>query len=256
MPQEAQFRILLALVAGGAWALLAASERSVVIPALCSASLLWSVPAPETFALVFAQVPPHDFALGWALMIMAMMLPTIGGRLLDIRARSFRSIRTRLMLCFASAYLGVWLLAGALFVGAALSLRVAAADSRLPLMLALACAAIWQVSPFKQVALNRCHVRAPLAAFAPRALVDAASAGLRLAFWCVVSCWPLMLVAMLAPAHHLPVMFLLSLWIWAERIEPAGLPRWRFRLPTRALRVGAWSLAHLAAPRGPQRKAF
>lgn len=227
----------LALAAGLGWAALALGGAGVAAPQFCSAALLWSVPSPEAFGAFLVAVPPSRLAAGWGLMIVAMMLPTLGDALVHLRARSLRRLRAPGAALFLAGYAAVWALGGAVLLALAVALRIAAPAPALPLVLALAVALVWQVSPAKQVALNRCHRRPSLAAFGAAACRDALGFGLRQGFWCLASCWALMAVALLVPGHHLAAMALVAACIWAERLEPARPPRWRIGLPVRSLRM-------------------
>ena len=232
----------LALLVLPAWGLLALGSGGFALPALCSSELLWSVPSPESFAFFFAYVPPLSLALGWALMVAAMMLPTLADTLGHVCARSFVRLRPWLVALVISGYGLTWLLAGAVFLSLALGLRLASGGSTWPFLTALAVAALWQVSPWKQAALNRCHRRPLVAAFAPHALGDALRLGMSNGGWCLATCWPLMMVSLLAPSHHFATMALVSLYIWAERLDPPRAPDWRLRLPLRALRLARRAL--------------
>lgn len=230
----------LALAAALAWIVLALGSGSGAMPTICSGTLLWSVPSPDTYAFVFAFVSPLNLAVGWAVMVVAMMLPTVYDALIHVRERSFRSERPWALTLFIGSYFTVWMLAGVVFLGVALTIRIASPTAVWPLILSLAVALIWQISPWKQMALNRCHRHPSLAAFAPAIYQDALLLGLQHGLWCVAGCWSLMLVALLVPAHHTAVMAVITLGIWAERLEPARAPRWQVRLPLKTIRLVAW----------------
>ena len=240
-PARERLRVFapLALAAGLAWILLTLGSGSVAVPTICSGALLWSVPTPDTYLFVFALIAPPQLAVGWAVMLAAMMLPTLYDPLIHLRERSFRRVRRWSSLLFIGGYVTVWMLAGVVFLGVALTIRIAAPSAYWPLILSSVAALIWQISPWKQTALNRCHRRPSLAAFAPAAYRNALSLGLRHGLWCIASCWGLMLVALLAPAHHTAIMAMATLAIWAERLEQARAPQWQVRLPFKAMRLAA-----------------
>lgn len=237
---RARRRVLapLTAAAGLAWLVLALGTAGVPTLALCSAAVL-SLPSPDALGLLLTFVSPWSLALGWALMVVAMMAPTAFDPLFHLRERSLRSLRPPCLALFLGGYLGVWLLAGPVFLGAAIAIRLAVPHPLALLAAASIVAAIWQVSPPKQTALNRCHRRPTLAAFAPAAYRSALTAGVQQGLWCLASCWPLMAAAVLAPAGHLAAMALVAAFVWAERLEPAGPARWRVRLPARTLRMAA-----------------
>lgn len=233
----------LALLAGPAWLLLALGSGGIAVPELCSSALLWSVPSVEGLRYAFTFVPPQVLAMGWGLMVAAMMLPTLAGTLGYVRARSLGRLRGRLVALVICGYLAVWLAAGPVMLGLALALHLAAPGGGQVFIAALAVALLWQVSPWKQAALNRCHRRPAIAAFAPEAYGDALRLGLGTGLWCLQSCWALMLASLLAPGWHFAAMAVVALFIWAERLEPPRPPAWRLRAPLRAWRLASFRLA-------------
>ncbi|MFK0689576.1 DUF2182 domain-containing protein [Mesorhizobium sp. IMUNJ 23033] len=70
-------------------------------------------------------------------------------------------------------YAASWMVAGAVLLSLAFAVRLTAPASWLPLTAAAMLALVWQISPAKQICLNRCHVRPELAAFGPAADLDA-----------------------------------------------------------------------------------
>lgn len=228
--------LVLAGAALPAWGLLIASDGIDAVPPLCSSGLLWSVPTPSNFAYFFVFVTPESLALGWGLMVTAMMLPTLGGTLRQVTAQSFSELHSSLMGLVIIAFSSTWLFSGFVFITLALALRLSVSGP-LPLFVALALAVLWQVSPWKQVALNRCHFQKALPAFAPAAYLAALFLGGRQAFWCILACWPLMLTGLLVPSHHTLVMVLVALFIWAERLDSPRLVSWGLHLPYRVPRL-------------------
>jgi hypothetical protein len=65
------------------------------------------------------------------------------------------------------------------------------------------------------------------------------------AAWCLGSCWALMLVSPLAPAWHLAVMLVVSVWMWVEPLDRPERPTWRVRLPLRFLRIAGATVRSL-----------
>ncbi|MDD9739468.1 MAG: DUF2182 domain-containing protein [Marinovum algicola] len=225
----------LALLALPAWGLLALGNTGLALSPLCSPGRIWSLPSPESLGFFFTYVPPGTLALGWALMVAAMMLPTLLPVLGHVRARTFADLRPVAECLVLAGYFGVWMAAGVGLIGLALGLRLLSGVPLWPLALGLAL--LWQASPAKQRALNRCHRRPVLAGFAPRLWRDALWLGARSGGACLTSCAPLMLLGLMLPGGHFAVMLALSLWIWAERLEPPRPPGWRFCWPRRALRL-------------------
>jgi predicted metal-binding membrane protein len=215
----------IALCAGLAWLLLALGSLDIFVPALCTGELLWSVPSRDLLAFVLAVNSPARLALGWAVMVAAMMLPTLGDLLVHVRQRSFARARAGCVAALLSGFAAVWMLAGIVLMGLALAVQLSAPGWRVALLQVLALALVWQVSPIKQLALNRCHGRPVFAAFGHAAWRDCFVIGLRAGGWCFASCWAVMLVALVVPAGHLAVMAAVALLIWAERLEPPRLVR-------------------------------
>lgn len=234
-----QLRVVLPLflAAGPSWGLLILASGTLAVPALCTSELIWSVPTPESYLYFFAFVPIGDLAVSWALMVAAMMLPTLCDALGHIRMRSIQRLRPRVEILVIAGYVAVWMFAGVVLLGVALTLMLAQPNSPGPFFLAIALAFLWQVSSWKQNALNRCHRRPVVAAFGPAAYRDALMLGFAQGFWCLASCWALMLMGLLAPSHHFAVMVLVALFIWAERLEPPRPPFWQLRTPRRAGRL-------------------
>ncbi|MER9507197.1 DUF2182 domain-containing protein [Mesorhizobium sp. LSJC264A00] len=229
--------VSLALAAGLAWIVLAVGRESVAIPAICSAAVIWSAPSADLYLSVFAVVSPLTLAAGWVVMVCAMMLPTVYDPLIHVRQQNFRHLRPWCTLLFIGGYIAVWTLAGVIFLNFALAVQMALHGASWLLILSLVVASIWQISPWKQMALNKCHHRPSMAAFAPTAYHNAFSLGVQHCLWCIANCWALMLMTLFAPAYHVAIMAIVAFCIWAERIEAPRAPGWQIRVPTKALRL-------------------
>lgn len=239
------------LSAAGAWLVLAMPDDIAGHMDLCSSALIWSVPAPESFGFFFSLVPPSTLLLSWVTMLVAMQLPLLAGTLHHVRRTSFASLRLALQTLVLLGYLAVWIAGGVVLTGLAVTLRLAAgADVWSPALAALGLAVLWQVAPARQRALNRCHRFPAIAAFAPAAHLGALRLGLDRGVWCLASCGPLMLLALLMPSHPMGAMAVVALWLWAERLEPPARPAWAFRPPLRLLRALAWHIRTAADRRG------
>ena len=176
-----------------------------------------------------APALPWAWMGAWALMLVAMMLPTLVQPLYHIRLSSFSRRRMRASALFVAGYGAVWLAAG----GGLWALARAARSLEAPASLLAAGAAlgalVWQASPLKQRCLNRCHRHRPLAAFGARADWDALRMGLTHGGWCTGSCWAAMLLPLLLGHGHLAAMAAVSLLVFCERLDPPGTPAWRWR---------------------------
>ena len=223
--ERMQVRVPLLLISGAAWILLLLQPDGTALSAHCIA------------AVRGLALNPASLALGWALMLAAMMLPLVIAPARHICARSFPRRRTRAILLFLSGYAVIWMLAGAILLATGLWLRLATSESFLPALLVATVALVWQCSPVKQRCLNRCHAHAELAAFGAAADKAAFRFGLAHGVWCAGSCWALMLLPVLLARGHLAVMAVASLLLFAERLDRPMVPAWRVRLPDKAARI-------------------
>lgn len=189
--------------------------------------------------------------IGWALMLTAMMAPLLIPALRHVRARSLRSRRWRAVILVTVAHAAVWTVGSIELLAVASVLRSVTGQPDLALLLGLIAALTWQLSPLKQYCLNRHCARPPISSFGRAADRDALRFGGTHAAWCLGSCWALMLVALLAPAWHVAVMLVVSVWMWVEPLDRPERPTWRVRLPLRFLRIAGATVRSL-----PQRVAI
>ena len=243
--ERVRVRAPLLSISAGAWTLLALEPSSMAMPAYCSAASPGAVPAFSSIARLVAFNPPTSLAAGWALMLSAMMVPTLIGPVRHLRDRSFARRRLRATVLFAAAYAAIWMAAGMMLLDAAMVLRLAVPQALL-LASAAVVALVWQCSPVKQRSLNRCHARPALAAFGSAADVDALRFGLMQGIWCVGSCWALMLLPLIVIDWQFATMAAVGLWLCGERLDTPAPPGWRVRVPVKAGRI-AFALARTLA---------
>jgi predicted metal-binding membrane protein len=229
-------RTPLLLLSAAAWMLLAVQPGGMAL-AHCPPAMMRAATWPASLDMLLARNPPATLALGWALMLAAMMLPLLIAPVRHVRDRSFAQRRARAIALFVSGYTGVWMVAGAVLLSLAMAARLAAPVSLAPVAAAAAIALVWQFSPVKQLCLNRGHAHAALAAFGPAADLDALRFGVMHGVWCVGSCWALMLVPLLVSTGHLAAMAVVSLWLFAEKLDRPMPRRWRVRAPGKAARI-------------------
>jgi predicted metal-binding membrane protein len=189
--------------------------------------------------------------IGWALMLTAMMAPLLIPALRHVRARSLRSRRWRVVSLVTVAHAAVWTVGGIVLLAVASALRSVTGHADLAVLLGLVAALSWQLSPLKQYCLNRHCAHPPISSFGSAADRDALRFGATHAAWCLGSCWALMLVSLLAPAWHVAVMLVVSVWMWVEPLDRPERPTWRVRLPLRLLRIAGATVRSL-----PQRVAI
>ena len=224
-----------------AWALLAFGGSTFAPPPFCGA-LAWStVPPSVLLDLALLLNSPGQLALGWALMVVAMMLPLAIAPIWHVRERSFAGRRGRSTALFVAGFIAAWLAAGFILLSLALLARWALPMPLPGLGLAIAVVLLWQVSPAKQWCLNRCHQRPQLEAFGFAADIDAFRFGARNGAVCVGACWALMLLMLLRGQGQLPVMVAITLFGLAESLEDPAALTWRWRGGAKALRIiAAW----------------
>jgi predicted metal-binding membrane protein len=168
------------------------------------------------------------FTAGWTLMIVAMMLPgslplvNLFGRMIAARSDG-PALLTRLIL----GYLGVWTLFGAAafradaYVHAAVATVPAVAQASQWIGVAiLLLAAVYQVTPLKDMCLTKC--RSPYLFLAERwrgkrPAREALTLGVHHGIFCVGCCWTLMLLMFAVGGVNLGWMLALGAVMAAER---------------------------------------
>jgi predicted metal-binding membrane protein len=218
-------RPLLAASAAG-WALLAVHDTGLSLPTLCMSAATAAEAFNARMAAALAFAPLSALMPAWLAMMLAMMPPLLASPLRHVWHRSLRRRRRRAAMLFVLGYALIWVAAGSLLFATALVLGSVSAD--LPsLALAAIIVIAWQGTPFKQISLNRCHGRPPLAAFGFRAEVDALRFGAGHGAWCVGSCWALMLLPLAADGLlHWILMAGVMLIAAVERTGAPRVARW------------------------------
>lgn len=208
------------------------------------AQALWSGPVQITSICGSGWIPGStaDWMLsasaGWLLMVAAMMTPLNIQPLLHIRISSFSDRRRRSNALFWVGYIAIWLVAGWATKLLELVISRGVQDESFLVGVTALTAGLWQVSPLKQRCLNQCHFHRPLSAFGLAADMDALRFGLDHGFWCMGSCWALMLFADSLSQWHIEGMALVALLMYCERMDPPTTPGWKLRgVRTAALRL-------------------
>ena len=185
------------------------------------------------------------FTLGWALMIVAMMLP--GTLLVLARCWAHEPFGARRVAPVILAYLAVWtMFGGALYLGDGLLHGVlhgathaatheahhelAEHSSSLAGLIApgvLLLAGVYQLSPMKRACLSRCRSDGPVFQGLGHELRapnrrDLWALGLRHGVYCLGSCWGLMLLMFAAGGSHLAWMGGLGVVMAVERLSKRG----------------------------------
>lgn len=168
----------------------------------------------------------------WAVMMIAMMLPTalpstslfLGlsmrrrpGAILALPVAAYIVGYLAVWLGYAAtAALAQWVLVRAMLLGP--SLAIAAAPLGAAVLIA---AGIFQLTPLKSACLHRC--RSPLALFLGHwrdGVAGAFALGLRGGTWCVGCCWALMAVLFVAGVMNLAWMAVLTVFLLLEKLVP------------------------------------
>lgn len=205
----------LLLLSVGGWGYLWEGSGHLALPGNCGLSAVhWLDWGWAALDLLLLFNPPDQLLLSWLVMIVAMMAPLLAVPLAQMRAR------VRLMLAFGLAYIGLWMLVGAVLMAVAVAMLTLPGK---PLLYGVGLAALWQVTPLKRRCLRRCHWHPAVPILTVRA---AFGYGRMIALSCLGSCWALMLVPLLANNAHFMFMALVSALFFLERGLP---PAWRYR---------------------------
>ena len=207
--------------AAAAWLVLLLQGRGMLPPALCLSPVSSAPSRYFSEWQAFLASPAFAGTLQtWSLMLVAMMMPLLGGPLFQIEARSLPSRRGRGRALFLAGYGLAWAAA----LGAMMALLVGlrslgpgwAAPFVAPGLLVLA--AWWQGTSFKRRALTACHRPAELRAFGWPGAADCVAFGLAHGAACAGSCGVAML-ALIAAGHDLAAMAVVALILLVERYE-------------------------------------
>jgi predicted metal-binding membrane protein len=197
-----------------------------------------------TFLAVFSM---------WAVMMLAMMLPTVAPSAsvfasLSVRRDPGRSNRATSM--YVAGYAATWIAyaapAALMQWGLAHALLLDSMSRSTSALLSsaiLLAAGVYQFTPLKNACLSKC--RTPLAFFMAQwrdGLPAALVLGVQHGGYCVACCWALMAVMFVVGAMNLAWMGFLTLVVLGEKVIPA---RWRFDRAVGATLVvaGLWIVA-------------
>ena len=217
------------------WILLLVNPGNLLTIQHCAVTTTGSSRA--SLQMLLAMNPITSLLAGWALMVIAMMLPKLILPVRYICERSLRSRRFWSALLFVSGYTGVWMVAAFFMIAVIFWLNLLMPKSYLPAIAAGLIAIIWQFSPVKQRCLNRGHDHRALAAFGWAANRDAFLFGVVHGVWCVGSGWALMLFPMLLPEGHNIAMIFVTFIMLSEHLENPRPPQWRLSFRNKLMRI-------------------
>jgi predicted metal-binding membrane protein len=233
--KRAGITIPILLVSAITWMVLLVNPGSTMTIAHCPVTD--SGASVDSFRMLLAMNPPASMMAGWALMLVAMMSPTLIAPVRHVVERSFKRRRARSVTLFVFGYAAIWMLAGAVLLAATLAISLLVTQSYLPAIVVGIIAFVWQCSPMKQRCLNRGHNHRELAAFGMAADLDAFRFGITHGIWCVGSCWALMLFPMLLSDGHFAAMAAVTFLMISERLEQPTPLSWRLRLRGKLMRI-------------------
>jgi len=195
-----------------------------------SASAICSPPGSSiSWQLLLASNPTASLARAWALMLIAMMSPTLVPSIYHVCLGSFARRRARSIAFFVAGYGAVWMAAGGVLLAVKMVVKGLAPQSYLPAAVVGLLALVWQISTSKQTCLNRCHSHRPFAAFGIASDWDLLCMGVEHGLWCAGSCSALMLFPMLLPQGHCVAMGAVCALMYCERLDRPKTPSWRWR---------------------------
>ncbi len=193
--------------------------------------------SPASFQTLLAMNPIPSLMLGWAIMMVAMMLPVLIPTIHYILGTSLRRKRLSSTMLFLTGYFSMWMLAGVVIVALTFLINLLLPASPLPVAIFGIIVLVWESSPAKQRSLNRNHRHRALAAFGWEANRDALRFGFEHGAWCIASCWALMWLPMLLPTGHNLAMSVVTVFMISGHLEHPKLPSWEFRLQLKLVRI-------------------
>lgn len=233
--ERTRVNFIVLLVSAITWIMLLVNPGSIIPAAFCQTP--GGGISLDSFQTQLLFNPISSLALGWALMLVAMMAPTLISPIHHIREHSFKRRRIRSVALFLVGYGTIWMAAGVGLVAIMLTVNIVAPESLLPALIVGVIAAVWQCSPTKQRCLNRGHHHRALAAFGVAADLDALRFGIAHGAWCAASCWGLMLLPMLLPQVHFSAMALVTYVMVSERLEQPRPLTWSLRFPIKLVQI-------------------
>ena len=235
-----------------------ARDRLIVLVSLLAVaglSWLWLLRAPMRHATdVWTAAYLLPTFLMWALMMVAMMLPSAAPMIL-LHARFARGAMPAGALAstalFALAYLAIWLLfslaaalaQGWLVASGPMSAMALAVGDRQLAGGMLVLAGLYQLTPLKRACLDHC--RSPLSVIMSEWREGPGGAflmGLRHGAYCTGCCWILMALLFVAGVMNLLWIAMIAVFVLVEKAAPQG--QWVGRVAGLALIVaGAYMIA-------------
>ena len=230
------------------WAGLVLQPLQAGLPPTCGELSLWLLWQVTQLTADMKMV--SGLAMWGVCMLLAMMAPGLFRPVDHIISQSLPRRTATLLLSFTFAYVVVWLpVVATLLLSSGVLLRSVGGGASVVLF-GVACWYAWACTPMHQFALNRGHVMRPLRSFGGAAVRDAIALGARHGGWCILSCWPLMVIPLLSSGDSAPLMAACSAAGAFLRVLPPRAARWHLSgfLPLWAALVvtSRWCMRRLA----------
>lgn len=199
-----------------------------------------------------ALLDHFQWLAGWAIMVLAMMLPPTIPFLRSVGEVAGQHDRLRLVTLAALAFIALWTAVGLVLIGIAAVVAQAAWGSHniapaLAAGTAAMLAGIYQFTPMKKACLTGCRSpRAVLMCYwnGERPDASAVKSGLRYAAICIGCCWATMGLTLIVGLYALPLMIVVSTLMLAERMLPSIRPliplQAGFAIAIGALLIAGW----------------
>ena len=218
-------------VAGLAWAVLLVAERIPGAPPVCATGAVDPIVLAQFWLSSFAAwTGPVTLFAALIAMPVAMTAPLLQAPLGHVRRSALHERRARAVALFLMGHVCAWAVSVAVLMGLAFGLGRLVSFPVAATGLAVAAGLVWQGTPYKVIARNLSHVRAPLPACGVRADTAVLRYGAQSAAYCSASCWPLMLAPMTSGPSHLAMTAAAAALMLCDRAaRPIGaVRRWRW----------------------------
>ncbi|MEP3028789.1 MAG: DUF2182 domain-containing protein [Pseudoruegeria sp.] len=169
---------------------------------------------------------PSALVWDWVFMLLMMMAPLVSQQVWHVWRANFPKKRAASLGLFGLAYLQMWLLAGLAIIPMGI-LVSPLFQPGVGTLVTLSIALVWSACPLAQAARNRCHFERRISVSGRRWGTDNFAQGIETGTYCVMACWPWMIVPLTVQQWHTPVMLVVAVFLLAERLAPSAEVRWR-----------------------------
>ncbi|CAD0000667.1 copper chaperone [Flavobacterium chungangense] len=226
LSQNKRIAINIVIISIFVWTLLLVNPGHIMAMKYCH--VFASCPTATSFQMLLQMKLFSSQLIGWALMVIAMMLPKLILPIQFIYKHSFKRYRFLCSLLFVFTYLLVWMVIGVFMIEIIMGVNLLLPISYIPALVLFVIVVIWEISPIKQRFLNLGHNHRILSAFGWKAFRDSFFFGFTHGVWCIGSGWALMLFPMLLPKGHDLAMLIVTFVMISEHLEYPRFPKWLF----------------------------